>query len=68
MGMPPNHPCTRDCPERKPGCFCSRKAEWDAKRQEAKDARYKEKQLESAVGAIRNPPRAQKRRERNRCM
>lgn len=66
MGMPPNHPCQRDCPDRQPGCNCERKQAWDQKRKELKDLRYKEKQLDSAVGAIRNPPRAQKRRERNR--
>lgn len=46
MRAPDNLPCVPDCPDRKPGCYCERKQEWDekrrAKKKEIRDAKIRE--------------------------
>ena len=63
--IPKGMPCRRDCPNREPGCHCSKKQAWDAEQAAKKEMIYKEKSKEFAVGQVRNPPRAEKRRQKN---
>lgn len=66
MSNPPaDMPCKRDCEDRFPGCYCQRKRNWDAEQAAKKEMIYKEKSKEFAVGQVRNPPRAEKRRQKN---
>jgi hypothetical protein len=41
------------------------KKQWDAEQAAKKEMIYKEKFKEFAVGQVRNPPRAEKRRQKN---
>ena len=43
--MPKNHPCVRDCPDRRPGCNCEKLVKYKRKRKEEK----KLKQLSGTV-------------------
>ena len=63
--IPKGMPCKRDCPNRQPGCHCDLKKQWDAEKEAKKEMIYKEKSKEFAVGQVRNPPRAEKRRQKN---
>ena len=66
MSNPPaDMPCKRDCEDRFPGCYCSRKKQWDAEQAEKKKMIHDAKEREYAVGQVRNPPRAEKRRQKN---
>ncbi len=63
--IPKGMPCVRSCPDRQPGCYCDRKRQWDAEQAEKKKMIYEKKAAEFAVAQIRNPPRAEKRRQKN---
>ena len=63
--IPKDMPCKRNCPDRQPGCYCSKKKEWDARKEEKKAMIYKQKSAEFAVAQIRNPPRAERLRQKN---
>ena len=43
------NPCKRDCPDRVPGCYCERKKEFDAQKEERKaiikESRERDKML-----------------------
>lgn len=43
--MPKDHPCVRDCPDRRPGCNCEKLVKYKRKRKEEK----KLKQLSGTV-------------------
>lgn len=57
-------PCTPDCPNRQPGCNCQKRKEWVVEKNERKQKIYEEKSKANRVAEIRNPPRAQKLREK----
>jgi len=60
---PADMPCKRDCPDRKPGCYCEKKKAWDVKKWERKDAIHAAFEKDYAVDCVRNPPRAKKARK-----
>ena len=63
--IPKGMPCTRTCESRTPGCYCEKKRAWDAEKEAKKKMIHDAKEREYAVGQVRNPPRAEKRRQKN---
>ena len=62
--VPENMPCKRDCPDRKPGCFCERKKAWDLQQEEKKQMILEAKKKASMVLGVRNPDRVKKARKK----
>ena len=60
---PPNMPCVRTCPNRKPGCYCEAKQMWDIEQQAKKDFINQKKAEDNAVYGVLKP-NTPKRRER----
>lgn len=60
---PPDMPCVRTCPNRKPGCYCEAKQMWDIEQQAKKDFINQEKAKDNAVYGVLKP-NTPKRRER----
>ena len=63
--IPKGMPCRRDCPDRQPGCYCDLKKQWDAEKEAKKQMIYEQKAKDFAVAQIRNPPRAERLRQKN---
>lgn len=38
------NPCTRDCPDRYPGCNCEKRQEWVVEKKKRKDIVYKDRE------------------------
>ena len=60
---PPDMPCTRSCENRRAGCYCDLKKEWDAKQEEKRKLIYQRKFEDNAYFGVRSP-KSVKRRER----
>ena len=63
--IPKGMPCRRDCPDRQPGCHCDLKKQWDSEKEAKKAKIYAEKKKEYEVAQVRNPPRAERLRQKN---
>jgi len=61
--VPEDMPCKRDCPDRKPGCFCDKKKAWDERQREKKQQILDEKNKTSMIMGVRNPDRVKKARK-----
>ena len=62
--IPKDMPCTPDCPDRKPGCFCEKKKEWNLKHEERKKVIREAKSRNDAIIGVRSPDTGKKRRSR----
>ena len=57
------NPCTRDCPDRKPGCECEKRRAWKWQQEQAKEARRRSSIVDNY---ITESIRAVKKTSRNR--
>ena len=64
VSPPKDMPCKRDCPNRKPGCLCDKKKEWDEAQRARKNAIIEEKKRIGRVLEVRNPERVKKVRRK----
>lgn len=47
-----DNPCTRDCPEREPGCNCERRIAWQKVKEERKEKIRKHRENQSALDEL----------------
>ena len=57
------NPCTRDCPDRKPGCECEKRRAWKWQQAQAKKARRRDSIVDNYVTEM---IRSVKKTSRNR--
>ena len=57
------NPCTRDCPDRKPGCECEKRRAWKWQQAQAKEARRRDSIVDNYVTEM---IRSVKKTSRNR--
>ena len=56
------NPCTKECPDRTPGCECEKRRAWLWLREQEQEQRRKEKLISDYISdAVRKTKRAKKR-------